>query len=233
MILKRNQTEQDRNPYCQVFVINGGEEFDVYLNGQVGSIDLYTELLHLLFTAEEDVKIHLKINSPGGDLDTGLQIQDAIRACKAEVIGYLSASADSAASGIFCSCDSHCVGDFALMLVHSCSLGFMAPIHDFVSYGDIIYKQNKAWLEQTYSGFVSKEEIDDIIVNKRQLLLDADQIRERITNMYEIRDEDIPEEEKRVAINIVEMANNLDNIKKDISELKSLLANNSKQNKEE
>jgi ATP-dependent protease ClpP protease subunit len=211
------QTEQGApyNPYCQIFASEDNRSFDVYLSEEIATPDLYTELLNLLFTADESVEIHLKINSPGGNMDTGLQIQDAIENSLATVIGYLSGSADSAASAIFCSCDSHVVGHLGLMLVHSCSMGFFAPIHDFVQRGELIYTQNKKWLERTYAGFVSEEEIEDILVNKRQLMLDSDDIVLRLENMYRLREEEAREELEEadtIKIDLVELAKNVKEI---------------------
>lgn len=214
---KKATTEDEvYNPHCKIYSNEtiDGNHYDVYLCNEIVTVDAYSDLLNLLFAASSQDIVHLKINSPGGDLDTCLQIQDAIGKTEAKVIGYLSGSADSAASAIFCTCHEHYVGDHAMMLVHTVSHGFFAEAHDMLLRSEIIYDQNINWLRSTYLGFVSEEEIEQIVVNKLQLMLTADEIKERIANMVEARSADQEEETDKVNINLVELLTDMQYIKK-------------------
>lgn len=175
------------NPHCRVYVKDCGhyKEYDIYLTDVIAGVDSYTDMLNSLFSCEEDDIVHLKINSPGGNMDTGLQIQDAIRRCAGRIIGYLSGSADSAASAIFLSCDAYIVSDFASMLVHNASAGAVGPIQDVIDRATFLQKHTSLWVRETYKNFLTEDEMQDLILNKREMYLLADQIRERLQQKVE------------------------------------------------
>lgn len=75
-------------PYCQVITTvdeNGHKLIKAYLQDEILDVDEYVELIDKLFTAEEEDKIYIYIDSPGGHISAGSIISSAIAASKAEV----------------------------------------------------------------------------------------------------------------------------------------------------
>lgn len=177
------------NKHCKLYGKSnpdGTKDYDVYISGMIDQVHNYTDLLNILFSAETGDKVFLKINSVGGYLDTGLEIQDAIKSSHATVIGILSANASSAASGILLACDGYIIKDGAYMLVHGPTTGSIGPVRDIEDETGFLRKQAVYWISTTYKNFLTEEEMEDVLENKRQMYLTAEDIRQRLERKEEL-----------------------------------------------
>jgi ATP-dependent Clp protease protease subunit len=99
----------------------------IFLVGEVNDESCNTLIKELLYMeSEDDTKpITLYINSPGGEVTSGLAVYDTIRLMKSPVTAVVTGIAASMGSIIFLACDS----DKRLMLpsskvmIHDCSWG--------------------------------------------------------------------------------------------------------------
>lgn len=157
-----------------------GKEYDVYLSGDINCPSNYTEFLNILFGCDENDKIHLKVNSAGGNLYTSLQIYDAIRASKCVVAGYLSGEACSAATIIFLACDAYYTGEFCSMLIHNGSSGVHGKTTDLINYSNHLDEHLKHIISRIYENFLTEQEIEDLFEKKNELYLLSNEINDRL-----------------------------------------------------
>lgn len=98
-----------------------GTEATVYLHGVIGGwwgdIDA-TEFAKALAEITADT-IHLRINSPGGDVMDARAMMTALRQHKAKVVAHVDGMAASAATGICMACDEVEITNGAFFMIHN------------------------------------------------------------------------------------------------------------------
>lgn len=100
---------------------SAGREATIYLHGVIGGywgdID---ETDFATTVAQLDVDtIHLRIDSPGGDVFAARSMMTAISQHKAKVVGHVDGLAASAATGICMSCDEVEISQGARFMIHN------------------------------------------------------------------------------------------------------------------
>ena len=162
-------------------------EHHYYLVGEIGAPDFYTDLLHVLNTAEENDLITIHINSVGGNAFTAIQIMSAISTCKGVVHTTIEGEAASAASIIFLTGHYMSVAPFSLMMCHNWAGLMCGKGHEMIAHLDFNKRNFKALLYKVYSKFLTDEEIAKI-EDGADLYFDADEIMQRLKQM-EVKDE--------------------------------------------
>lgn len=84
--------------------------------------------------------IHLRINSPGGDVFGGKAIETAIRAHPAKVIGHVDGLAASAASVVAMACDELEVSQGAMVMIHNAWTVALGNANDLISVAALLEK---------------------------------------------------------------------------------------------
>jgi ATP-dependent Clp protease protease subunit len=104
----------------------GAEEATIYLYDQIVSDELTAEwwggvapqsFVKELLSIDAPV-IHLRINSPGGDVFAGRVIEQAIRESKAKVIAHIDGYAASAASYVALAADEVVIAQGGMFMIH-------------------------------------------------------------------------------------------------------------------
>lgn len=159
------------------------KKYNIFLDSEIGEPAEYRELLTILFNAPSDSLIYLYINSTGGNLDTTLAIVEAIKMCEAKVSAILIGSCHSAASIIALNCDEIIVLDNAYSMVHTASFGSSGNVGTVKSHTEFVIAQIDKLIEQTYSGFLNKEELAKV-KNGNELWFNAEDIRKRLKRKF-------------------------------------------------
>lgn len=146
--------------------------------GDIREVKQYENLLNCLRSLEEDDEITIYINSPGGCLDTALEIIRGFRECRGSITCLITGEASSAASLIALGAPSVVVGDFATMLIHNATYGVGGKAADIAKYVEFSQKRLRRILEEIYEGFLSPSEIEDVLEGK-ELWINAEEINER------------------------------------------------------
>lgn len=179
----------------------------IWLNSEIDSADKYVDIFDCLMQATEGDVVAIHINSPGGDLDTALQIIDAIESTPATTIAFLEGQACSAASMIAMVCENVEVSEYAYMMIHTFSQGVSGKFSDIQNSTDFHRKWWREVFEKLYADFCTPEEIDRVL-SGHELWLDTNEILKRFTHRKEVREEQNAKEtnKKQAQINkIVEM----------------------------
>lgn len=152
---------------------------DVFLDSDITEPSNYRELLALLFNSGEEDTITLFINSNGGHLDTAMAVVEGLKATQAHVTAVIIGACHSAASIISMYCHEVAVLDSAYSMVHTASFGAHGSTGNVKAHTEFTVKQVERLLNETYEGFLSKEELAKV-KSGVELWFDADEIRKRM-----------------------------------------------------
>jgi ATP-dependent protease ClpP protease subunit len=153
--------------------------YNVFIDKEVGDPSEYREFISVLFNANDGDTIAIYINSPGGQLDSALSIIEGLKNTQAQVTCIIMGACHSAASLISMYCDEVAVMDNAYSLVHTASFGSSGNTNNVKSHTEFTVKMVEKLLNETYDGFLSKQEMIDV-KHGVELWFDAEEIRKRM-----------------------------------------------------
>jgi ATP-dependent protease ClpP protease subunit len=157
---------------------------EVFLDSEIEEPGKYRELISLLVNASENDKIHIFINSNGGNLDSAGAIISGILASQAEVTAFLMGACHSAASLIAMYCHAVHVFDTAYIMIHTASFGSSGNTPTVKAHTDFTVKQCEKLLLDAYEGFLTKAEIEKVL-NGIELWFNAEEIKPRLRKRME------------------------------------------------
>jgi len=184
------------NPVQIYCVEKSTREIHINLNTEITEPYQYGDLNQNLRSLSGEDVVYLHINSPGGRLDSTLELIHNIQQCKAEGVGCLGAEANSAGGMIFLVCDSWEIHDLSTMMVHIASGGATGTLPNMVNSTDHLRELSARVFEKFYKGFLSDEEIEDFMKGKPDMYLFAEEIAERLQYLQEHRIELIERAQK-------------------------------------
>lgn len=158
---------------------------EVFLDMDIDDPHKYRNLISLLINAPATDKIHLYINSNGGNLDTAIAIINAMLVCQAEITGFIMGACHSAASIMSMYCHSVHVFETAYMMIHTASFGNFGNTTTVKAQTDFTVSQVEKLLDDAYNGFLSKDEMKEV-KQGMELWYDSDEIRKRLKKRFAI-----------------------------------------------
>lgn len=163
------------------------QRYKLRFDDNVEAPSYYRFELEALEQAGENDHIQITTNSIGGRLDTGIEVTNAIANSKAHVHGILRSSCHSCGSIIFLACTTHEVGIASEMLLHSGEGGSVGTPSQSVKRAESYKRQVRTLFETVYSGFLTEEELDQLIEEDKEFIFGSQEISERLENMYSHR----------------------------------------------
>lgn len=137
-------------------------QYVVNIDGEIKSPSVYRQVFSVLQKATIRDVVIFRINSPGGEVDTAVQIVNMIQNCQAMCIAEVY-SAYSAASVITLACDEIRVMKYSSMMIHNINLGLFGKVNEIASHGNFINAWGNSFIRKIYSGFLTKTEIDSVL----------------------------------------------------------------------
>lgn len=159
-------------------------EITIFLDNVLGSPDNYRDELWTIINAQESDDIVLVMNTVGGDLSTALAFREALQMSHAPTTAIIMNECASGGTIIALSCENVGALDSCEFMIHTGKSGIYGNINNIKDYGEFQDKQINKLIEKVYSGFLSKQEIADVILGK-ELWFDADDTRQRLQNRAE------------------------------------------------
>lgn len=172
--------------YC---VEKSTREIHINLNTEITEPYQYGDLNQNLRSLSEEDTVYLHINSPGGRLDSTLELIYNIQQCPAEVVGCLGAEANSAGGMIFLACNSWEIHDLSTMMIHIASGGAAGTLPIMVQSVDHLKELSARVFNKYYKGFLTEEEIEEFMNGKPDMYLFAEDIAQRLNFLQEHRNE--------------------------------------------
>lgn len=154
----------------------------IYLSDGIGDGPDFIDMIHRIKTATENDIITIHMNTPGGYLETGVQIINAIRATEAHVITSLESRAYSLGTLIFLSGDELQIHENALMMFHHYSNLMYGKGHELTAELEVVNKWFNKMMRKICVPFLSDEEVDEI-QGGRDIWMDSDEVRKRLNKM--------------------------------------------------
>jgi len=161
-------------------------EYDVSIRDAIDSNDYFADLIELLRTATQEDVFHLYFSTDGGMLDATQELLAAMSVTEATVVGHLVNKAISAGSIIFLNCHEWQVYSGSFMMVHQMSYSAGGGNQNVKGQVDFYARMNEKLVKNTYTGFLTPEEIQDVL-NGKDVYLEDVEVAERLEQYAEFR----------------------------------------------
>lgn len=179
LIVIQNNNECDKIPqYKQTIPVN---LYHFYIIDEIGEPGMFLDLINTLKTAEEHDTIFIYLNTPGGSLQTTIQIISAMRQCAANIVTCLEGEVCSAGTLIFLAGNKHIVNPNCTFMIHNYSQWIGGKGNEValrVKYSEQHFKKLAMDL---YKGFLSEQEIQSVIEGK-DYWMDSDEVIRRLNS---------------------------------------------------
>lgn len=178
---KEKDDAEDR-PYTQYDQLVSRRIQHYYISSAIVEPHLYVEMIQKIQTANPDDVIYIHLNTPGGHLDTGVQIINAMQSSNAHVIVSIEGNCHSLGTLIFLAADEFVVHDNCLMMIHTYSGGMFGKGHEQESQ----LKATTLWFntlaKKLYIPFLTHDEFERVVKGE-DLWFQSAEIRNRLSKM--------------------------------------------------
>jgi len=161
-------------------------EYDVSIRDAIDSNDYFADLIELLRTATQEDVFNLYFSTDGGMLDATQELLAAMSVTEATVVGHLVNKAISAGSIIFLNCHEWQVYSGSFMMIHQMSYSAGGGNQNVKGQVDFYARMNEKLVKNTYTGFLTPEEIQDVL-NGKDVYLEDVEVAERLEQYAEFR----------------------------------------------
>ena len=161
-----------------------GITYHFYIHGEIVGSEEYVDLLDAMYNATRTDVIILHFNTPGGYLNTAVEIIHAIAQTEATVVGSADGLVASAGSLIFFACHTFMIGEFCELMLHDGSGGEFGKINENLKSAQFVSDRLSNIYHQVYGKFLSKTKVNSVLEGK-DLYLDANQVEKLIKKVVE------------------------------------------------
>lgn len=166
---------------------NGGMTHVIRIHEEISEAINWSDELDLINSASEQDTIVLDVCSPGGYLDTAMLFHRSLNRCAAHTIAIIGPECASAASVISLSAREWILDDTSSLMIHTSSYFLGGKDTDILEHANFSRGQLKRLYEKVYSGFLSTEDLSDVIKGT-PFYFSAEQIAERLDALTEYRE---------------------------------------------
>lgn len=171
----------DKNFVAGYFDGNGTKCYRANIFDQVGPVENYIPLIHILNTAKAGEIVTIYINSPGGFVTTGLRIMQAIHNCKAEVHTVGVGPCMSIAACIWGAGKCRVLSDpMGSLMVHMPSTQMGGKTLDIAEECKFTNDFFASLLRKLFEGILTTEELDKVINERTDSYFNAATINGRL-----------------------------------------------------
>lgn len=175
---------QIEEPPFQISEYTNSKTYSIYLNEEVVEAEKYSKLFNLLRSVGEYDVIKIYINSPGGNLFTGVQLISCMKQSMAHIITILDGQAMSIAPLILFAGDEIQISENSMIMFHHYSSFSGGKGNEQLSNATAMNDFYRNTLNRYGKPFLEDEEIDQIC-NGQDLYFGDDVINERIDKIME------------------------------------------------
>lgn len=159
-----------------------------YLSTLIKGPHNYTDMIHRMNVALPQDVIYIHLNTPGGDLSTGVQIINAMKNSEAKIVTIIEGMVYSLGTLIFLSGDEMVVNDHCMLMFHNFRGGLAGPGHELTSQLDATVKWFNILARQIYLPFLTEDELSRIIKGE-DIWMNSTDVHKRLDRMVKILNE--------------------------------------------
>lgn len=152
----------------------------VYIDELITTSPKYRNVLFTLDNASGNDVVSFHLNTPGGNVDTTLQICNAIANTEAHTVAVCHGTVASCGTILALSCDETIILPNTTWMIHPLSWGLKGDTKTIKNAVDFNTKQILRLCHEVYFGFLTEEEIDNMIENSTELWMDSEEVHERL-----------------------------------------------------
>lgn len=177
----------DKAPYQLLSYVKEVCNYEVYLSDALDEPILYVELITALRQAGPDDTFHIYLNTPGGRMDTGLQLINAMKESAARIVTILDPHAYSMGALLFLCGDELIVPEHGMLMFHNYSSGLIGKGNEQLAEVQAASKSYERVMSRLCLPFLTKDEIQRIL-NGQDLWLDSEDIETRLQAMQRLEE---------------------------------------------
>jgi ATP-dependent protease ClpP protease subunit len=164
-------------------------KYIIFLDEVISDTAYYRNAIYTLRTASSADTIEIMFETGGGNCGASSAISSAVMASTAWVIGNLSGMCASAGSTIALKCDEWVVGDDLVFMCHTGSYGVYDSVDRVKVQVDFMNEHNNDTMHRDYEGFLSEDEINNLLENGREYWFNATEMGVRLNHLGNFRKE--------------------------------------------
>ena len=167
--------------------------YRVFVDEVITNPSYYRDVLNVLYSAKEEDIIEFRLNTDGGQVRSVIPIMNGILGTEARTIAIVEGVTMSAGTFILLACDEVEIRPFSGAMVHAANGGFIGDMQSLNSQVNFEMSRLKDIIYQVYEGFMSEEEIREMIEDSREFYMNEDELISRLKNRQEYQKKKIEE----------------------------------------
>lgn len=183
---KEQQEEEEQSPVDRPYHFYEhkvtSRHLHFYISGPFEEPAKYTEMVHLIRTAQATDVVHLHLNTPGGVLSSGVQIINAMRSSYGHMVTHLEGEACSMGAILFLAGDEMVVYDNSVLMFHNYSGGMSGKGNEMTASIEAANKWYSRLARNICIPFLTEEEIEKVFQGADVWML-ADEVQSRLKKM--------------------------------------------------
>lgn len=171
-----------KKPYQQYEQSFTATQVHFYLSEDIGESAEYTDMIHRIAYAGPGDVIYIHLNTHGGNLETGVQMINAMQNSQAQIVTVLESVAYSLGTLIFLAGDQMVVNDNCVMMFHNFRGGVIGKGNELTSQLEATVKWFSTLARKIYVPFLTPDEFDRLLRGE-DFWMQSQDIRKRLDKM--------------------------------------------------
>lgn len=160
--------------------------YTIRLSRTITEADDFEEEFQVLAAAGPMDTVRILINSDGGSVATALLLCKAIQECEAHTIAFVGFMCASSATAIALACSEWEIDDNSSFMLHTATYGAYGKAPEVAAQVKHMDKMINRFVENTYTGFLTTEEIVAMIDGK-DYWMEGEELAQRLTAYAQYR----------------------------------------------
>lgn len=185
-----------KKPYQQYEQSFTATQVHFYLSEDIGESAEYTDMIHRIAYAGPGDMIYIHLNTHGGNLETGVQMINAMQNSSAQIITVLESVAYSLGTLIFLAGDQMVVNDNCVMMFHNFRGGVIGKGNELTSQLEATVKWFSTLARKIYVPFLTPDEFDRLLRGE-DFWMQSQDIRKRLDKMVKNQQLELEKEKEK------------------------------------
>lgn len=189
---------------------------ELYLTDEIMEPFYYNQWVSVIKNAGENDVITIHVNSPGGVLDTGIQLYGALMASDATVCISIEGGCCSAATMIMMAADELYIDNNAYFMFHAYTGGRYGKFNSLQEDAKFQEKWFPAISKDIYKDFLTDQEMDDLL-NGKDFWLDAQDVKKRYELLLKRRQLNLIKQDPTAALRLAAMGISIEDLEAEVN----------------